>query len=564
MKKINTLTLFCFLCTALFAQRRLAFNPQQHGFHFANRFATRTDLDWRTQGLCGGMVLAAFNFFRYGIPIPNLTDKDVDFQVTYHHVPGKTSGTTPLIDYIFQSQMATNFTNVSAAFFISPAHMDYNTEFNKIKSRIDRNEYTILGLKMRPGRDGMGHQVLCYGYNDAVKELYLYDPNQPDREIVLCRFNDSIRLKDGARVTDDCYRSFFEAQELFPSRISTATAYQLPDNINYSVRPPYVKDNVAKASPPASTKTFDYATSLPAASVYKFQNVATNKWMEVEDAAIAKGTKVQQYFGYERNGLCDGKNQQWLLIPAGTAGAEKVFFIFNYGFRKYLEAGSNATVQPGNDNNNQRWIIQPASTNGEYFIRNVATQRYLEMPPGLIADGDRFTLNGFTGLATQRFRFTQYAGLLAPPAAMQREALQFRTAADDGKSVNIADASTANGATVQLYDVQRGAPNSYFRLVPAGNGYYRIVSKMNDRKCLDPEGDDAANQRRLILWDVADVDKQQWLVVPVVREPGRYIFFNKQSGRCMDLAGAVPNSKAPIQTYLFVDAPNQKWRLSTE
>src|SRR5215213_9821793 len=114
-------------------QRRLDFVPSRHGFHFPNCFRSNGPIN--TAGLCGGMVLAAFNYFRYRIPIPSHTREDIDMQVSYN-LSSKTSGAEPLIDYIFQSQIAT-FSNVSVASFAGPDNPKYITEFNKAKARID-------------------------------------------------------------------------------------------------------------------------------------------------------------------------------------------------------------------------------------------------------------------------------------------------------------------------------------------------------------------------------------------------------------------------------------------
>ena len=65
---------------------RLPFQPGLHGFHFRNAFRNHYTGGFppvSTAGLCGGMVLAAFNYFRYGLPIPPHTDAEIDFNVNF-------------------------------------------------------------------------------------------------------------------------------------------------------------------------------------------------------------------------------------------------------------------------------------------------------------------------------------------------------------------------------------------------------------------------------------------------------------------------------------------------
>lgn len=137
---------------------QLSFDPRLHGFHFHNSFCSHFAGGFpevRTDGLCGGMALGAFNYFRYGLPIPPHIDADIDFNVSFDVLRTR-PGTSDLIDYIFHSQVAT-FENISILAFIGPFDPSFQEEFGKVRARIDRGEYLILGLKMRHGIGGLGH-----------------------------------------------------------------------------------------------------------------------------------------------------------------------------------------------------------------------------------------------------------------------------------------------------------------------------------------------------------------------------------------------------------------------
>lgn len=120
---------------------KLTFRPTTHGFHFRNAFQSNYAggvPQVRTDGLCGGMVLGAFNYFRYGMPIPPHTDANIDFAVSFE-ILRTGRGTSELVDYIFHSQVAT-FENVSILQFVNPFDPSFPDEFGKVKSRIDRGE----------------------------------------------------------------------------------------------------------------------------------------------------------------------------------------------------------------------------------------------------------------------------------------------------------------------------------------------------------------------------------------------------------------------------------------
>ncbi len=567
MKKVFTAVIaICFMHSFVCAQKRLAFSPAKHGFHFVNSFHTSVDLGGSTDGLCGGMVLAAFNFFRYNMPIPQLTDKDIDYNVTCHISPISTSGTTALVDYIFHSQIAA-YTTLNALPFLAIQDPLYETEYNKIVDRIEKGTYAMLGFKLRPGVGGMGHQVLCYGYNPNNKELYIYDPNIPDQEVILCAGAGGIVLKNASgEILSQQYRAFFEEQELFANRTSNRTTYDLGDNflrdLNYAVRPPGVDPRPDMAGFGYNKSGIDYERELLPQDIYKFQIAATSKMVEVEDAPLAKGTRVQQFFNYESNGLCDGKNQQWLLIPAGIVGTERVFYIINFGFLKYLEAGSDATLQQPNENNNQRWFMQPSGVANVYHIKSVATQTYLELPVGSVNDGDRLKLGNFTGASNQQFRFTKIVGLTGPQGDHRYGSyVNVGSRADQNKVINLTDGSMANGGTIKLYDVETGTKNMQWRLERTSDGYYKFINRLATSKCLDVTGWEANNGSALVSWDMADVDKQKWLVIPVVRDAGSYIFFNKVSGKCMSVAGGESRRGSLIETFCFRNENFQKWKL---
>jgi len=192
------------------------------------------------------MSLGAFNYFRFGLPIPPHLDADVNFRVDYE-ILRTLPGTTDLVDYIFHSQMPT-FENVSSLSFLAPLDPPFLQEFGKVEARIEGGDYLILGLKLRPGVQGYGHQVLCYGFDADAQAALVYDPNFPGREVAITAQrtgnDDVLMLRADSGQTDERYRAMFEQQELFANKVSDRTTYDWPDNtfrnLNFAVRPPLV------------------------------------------------------------------------------------------------------------------------------------------------------------------------------------------------------------------------------------------------------------------------------------------------------------------------------------
>lgn len=166
------------------------FRPQTNGFKFVNSFTNDfvPALDWRTQGLCGGMSYSALDYYFTHVPIPKQ--------------PFKPANGTVLQRYLYDRQVTSITSNVDRW-----AEMGFNpggardTEFfnwgletkpgsriDELKSFIDKGIPCVLGMQ-GDGATG-SHQVIAYGYdmgryagnlgaNEADFKIFICDPNHP-------------------------------------------------------------------------------------------------------------------------------------------------------------------------------------------------------------------------------------------------------------------------------------------------------------------------------------------------------------------------------------------------
>jgi hypothetical protein len=176
------------------------FKPSDHGFEFTNSFNQLPDLpdlpanlDRRigniniNYGLCGGMALAARDFFLNRRPIPN------------------TGSTTPqsgdLFNYLWQRQLDTFDSGFGWGYLVKFLRFYLPTtftsarsvpEFRSVIDALDAGQQTILGLVyVRAGNGNLwdNHQVLAYDYNTSGGEtrIKVYDPNFPNNDNVEVR-----------------------------------------------------------------------------------------------------------------------------------------------------------------------------------------------------------------------------------------------------------------------------------------------------------------------------------------------------------------------------------------
>ncbi|MFD8571465.1 lectin [Streptomyces sp. NPDC059639] len=114
-----------------------------------------------------------------------------------------------------------------------------------------------------------------------------------------------------------------------------------------------------------------------------------------------------------------------------------------------------------------------------------------------------------------------------------------------GKCLDVAGASSANGAAVQLYDCNGTAAQQW---TVGTDGTVRALGK-----CLDVTGNSTANGARLQLWDCAGSANQKW-TVSAARD-----LVGQQSGKCADVTGNTSANGTPVQIWSCTGAANQKW-----
>ncbi|MCW2883205.1 MAG: chitinase [Streptosporangiaceae bacterium] len=116
-----------------------------------------------------------------------------------------------------------------------------------------------------------------------------------------------------------------------------------------------------------------------------------------------------------------------------------------------------------------------------------------------------------------------------------------------GKCVDVAAASTANGAAVQLYDCNGTAAQSW---TVASDTSLRALGK-----CMDIASGGTANGSLVQLYDCNGTGAQKWQA----GTGGSLV--NPQSGRCLDATGVSSANGTRLQIWDCSGGANQKWNL---
>ncbi|WP_026930458.1 ricin-type beta-trefoil lectin domain protein [Glycomyces tenuis] len=129
---------------------------------------------------------------------------------------------------------------------------------------------------------------------------------------------------------------------------------------------------------------------------------------------------------------------------------------------------------------------------------------------------------------------------------------------NSGKCLDVAGASTEDGAEIIQYDCHGGS-NQQWRLRDLGGGYHQVVSQTSG-KCLDVDLASTADGAAAILWPCTGGRNQQW----ELREVGGFVeLVARHSGRCLEVLDQSTADAAPVQQYSCWGGANQQWTIAT-
>ncbi|MFB7498606.1 ricin-type beta-trefoil lectin domain protein [Streptomyces sp. NPDC056161] len=117
-----------------------------------------------------------------------------------------------------------------------------------------------------------------------------------------------------------------------------------------------------------------------------------------------------------------------------------------------------------------------------------------------------------------------------------------------GKCLDVAGASGANGAAVQLYDCNSSTAQQW---TVQGDGSVRALGK-----CLDVTSGSTANGAKVQLYDCNGSGAQQWSYNASTGD-----VVNTAAGKCLDVTDNASANGARAQIWSCTGAANQKWRL---
>ncbi|MBW8683858.1 RICIN domain-containing protein [Chitinophaga rhizophila] len=228
-------------------------------------------------------------------------------------------------------------------------------------------------------------------------------------------------------------------------------------------------------------------------------------------------------------------------------------------FGTVMTDGTNYTGAPGSNVNNT-YLQGMTNAMRELGVGGIYW-------PGL-RTGDTysmFTTNG-SALAVSnnsgltRLKYAWGTGTITPPYAAFTAGTYYRvTNKNSGKSLEVYNQSTANGAAVDQWDYWGGLNQQWSFTALSGN-YFSVINR-NSNKSLDVNGQSTTAGAGIVQWDYWGGNNQQWQIIDIGF--GYYKLLNRNSGFSLDVNGQSTANGGSIIQWNWNSGANQQWQIVT-
>lgn len=239
------------------------------------------------------------------------------------------------------------------------------------------------------------------------------------------------------------------------------------------------------------------------------------------------------------------------LSTITNVGSGKVLDIYNGNFSK----GANIQQYQYNSSIAQKWKI--VKDNDGYRIISAASDYLcIDLAGGNYANGTNVQLYSSNNTLAQKFKITDIHGKKGEDINgtyfINMTSYQF-------KSLDVAGASTADGANVQIYE-GNGSAAQQWKISTDANGESTIIN-VGSKKALDVNGDHYAPGTNVWQYSPNGTTAQKWKFVK--QGSGYKIISALNDSVCLDVAGGQPFDGTNVWIYSDNGSSAQNFVLST-
>ena len=291
-----------------------------------------------------------------------------------------------------------------------------------------------------------------------------------------------------------------------------------------------------------------------ASGYYAIKNQTSGKYLKIRNASISESTDT--YLA----AFAIDMGATFSLIPLGDGSYKIVAACSNKALTLSAAAADGISViqKSYTGAKNQLWYIREDSS-GTYKIYSAENDAYVLDTKGQgTASGTAIILSKSGSAKTQSWSFVAKTNPTADH--LENGTYSISSALSSNKVLDIAAASTASGANVQIYDSNNTAAQKFIlRYLGYGN-LYRVVNCASN-KALDTKDHKTGNGTNVLQATQSNsASTQIWRIIKY--SDGKYIFFNAGANRVLDVANASTSNGANVQIYQWNNTAAQKWNIS--
>ena len=310
---------------------------------------------------------------------------------------------------------------------------------------------------------------------------------------------------------------------------------------------------LSKGIPDAFDPSASYQKTIEDGEYVINSRLSANKVLDVPSASKEEGKGLQLY-------MSNGSNAQKFIIERDSTAGYYSIKNSNSNLVLGLEKNQDGTyktrvVQQAADgsNNAQKWIIEKNS-DGTFTIKNAVNPSYaVDVANASTENGASIQVYLANGSNAQKYNFLTEPNVTGTKTI--DDGLYEVANVNSGKVLDIASGSTAAGANCQQYE-SNGTAAQKFTIKYDGNGFYTLVN-LKSGKALEVESTAPATSVNVQQGDVSSTDAQKWAIAD--NGDGTYKLTSKATGLVLDVASASKDNKANIDAYTDNGTAAQKF-----
>ena len=309
----------------------------------------------------------------------------------------------------------------------------------------------------------------------------------------------------------------------------------------------------------------------------RFAELSTSNSADIQDGEYLIQSKLSDKSVIQCSGLGSASTSALILSESSMKENQRLIFerdALTHCYRiktkttsKYLGLSKSGNCYSSNvvlrdidvNDDSQLWIIQGAA-NGTVVVKPAINDSYcLDVAAASTANGTPISLYKENESDAQRFSLLSTSPEVEGGRTIADGVYTVAAKGDSSKVLDVADASSADGANLQLW-TSTGAANQKFRFECGDDGFYTITC-LKSGKVLDVADGNLVPGSNVQQWSGYGGDSQKW----AVREDGNggYLLVCKANGLALDLTGGSTSDGASVQSWTLNGTDAQSFEVSS-